>query len=73
MPAACASSRAIVARDPLSIASMGIWENIEELVGDDCGFTSDGTVLVAENDQELASFRARVDDLRLQRLRATRS
>lgn len=50
---------------PLSIASMAIWERIEELVGDDCGFESHGTVLVAESDQELAGFKARVDDLRL--------
>ena len=44
---------------------MEMWEHIEELVGDDCGFESHGTVLVAEDDAELASFRARVDDLRL--------
>ena len=50
---------------PLSISSMEIWEHIEELVGDDCGFTSHGTVLVAETDAELAGFKARVDDLRL--------
>ncbi|NQW50826.1 MAG: FAD-dependent oxidoreductase, partial [Rhodospirillales bacterium] len=50
---------------PLSISSMDIWERIEELVGDDCGFENHGTVLVAENEDELASFRPRVDDLRL--------
>jgi sarcosine oxidase subunit beta len=44
---------------------MELWEHIEDLVGDDCGFESHGTVLVAENDAELAGFRARVDDLRL--------
>ena len=54
-----------LAEIPLSIASMALWEKIEELVGDDCGFESHGTVLVAENEQELAGFRARVDDLRL--------
>ena len=54
-----------IAEIPLSIASMAIWENIEELVGDDCGFSSHGTVLVAESEEELAGFRARVDDLRL--------
>ena len=68
MPAACASSRAIIAEIPLSISSMELWERIEELVGDDCGFESHGTVLVAESEAELASFRARVDDLRLQGL-----
>jgi sarcosine oxidase subunit beta len=54
-----------LAEIPLSISSMEIWEHIEELVGDDCGFTSHGTVLVAESDEELAGFKARVDDLRL--------
>ena len=54
-----------LAEIPLSIASMDIWERIEELVGDDCGFESHGTVLVAESDEELAGFKARVDDLRL--------
>ena len=54
-----------LAEIPLSISSMALWEHIEELVGDDCGFESHGTVLVAENETELASFRARVEDLRL--------
>jgi sarcosine oxidase subunit beta len=50
---------------PLSVSSMALWERIEDLVGDDCGFESHGTVLVAESEEELAGFRARVDDLRL--------
>ncbi len=50
---------------PLSISSMDLWERIEELVGDDCGFDAHGTVLVAENEAELAGFRERVEDLRL--------
>ncbi len=54
-----------LAEIPLSLSSMDLWEHIEALVGDDCGFTSHGTVLVAENEVELATFRARVDDLRL--------
>ena len=65
MPAACASSRVTWPKSRLSIASMALWEKIEALVGDDCGFESHGTVLVAENEEELAGFRARVDDLRL--------
>ncbi|MGJ5180121.1 NAD(P)/FAD-dependent oxidoreductase [Bradyrhizobium oligotrophicum] len=52
-----------VAEIPLSIRSMGIWENISELVDDDCGFESHGQVLVAENDAELDVCRARVADL----------
>ncbi|MBS0223588.1 MAG: FAD-binding oxidoreductase [Proteobacteria bacterium] len=54
-----------IAEIPLSISSMTIWEHIEELVGDDCGFASHGTVLVAESEAEFADFRARVDDLQL--------
>jgi glycine/D-amino acid oxidase-like deaminating enzyme len=52
-----------VAEIPLSIRSMGIWEKIADLVDDDCGLESHGQVLVAENETELASFRARVTDL----------
>ena len=54
-----------LAEIPLSISSMALWEKIEDLVGDDCGFESHGTVLVAENEEELAGFRARVEELRL--------
>ncbi|HTR84100.1 MAG TPA: FAD-dependent oxidoreductase, partial [Reyranella sp.] len=54
-----------IAEIPLSISSMAIWERIEELVDDDCGFSSHGTVLVAESEEELAGFKTRVDDLRL--------
>jgi sarcosine oxidase, subunit beta len=52
-----------IAEIPLSIRAMGIWENIADLVDDDCGFESHGQVLVAENEAELASFRGRVADL----------
>lgn len=54
-----------VAEVPLSVASMELWERIEDLVGDDCGFESHGQVLVAEDDAEFAQCRARVEDLRL--------
>lgn len=54
-----------VAEIPLSIRSMDIWENIANLVDDDCGFESHGQVLVAETDDELATMRARVADLNL--------
>src|SRR6188508_628548 len=50
---------------PLSVASMELWEHIKDLVGDTCGFTSEGQVLVAETESEFASFRDRVDELRL--------
>ncbi|GLR83352.1 NAD(P)/FAD-dependent oxidoreductase [Bradyrhizobium iriomotense] len=52
-----------VAEIPLSIRSMGIWERIEELLDDDCSFESHGQVLVAENETELAAYRARVAEL----------
>src|SRR3954471_5899015 len=54
-----------LAEVPISVFSMAIWERIVELVDDDCGFESHGQVLVAENEQELETFRARVDELRL--------
>ena len=53
-----------VAEIPLSIASMEIWERIETLLDDDCGFESHGQVLIAESEEELSEFRNRVDDLR---------
>lgn len=54
-----------LAEIPLSIRSMGIWEEIESLVGDHCGFESHGQVLVAETEAELEVCRARVSELRL--------
>lgn len=54
-----------VAEIPLSNASMAIWHRIEELVEDDCGFTSDGQVMVAEDEADLEGCRARVEDLNL--------
>lgn len=52
-----------VAEIPLSNASMAIWHRIADLVDDDCGFTSDGQVLVAENEEDFETCRARVADL----------
>lgn len=54
-----------IAEIPLSIRSMEIWEKIQDLVEDDCGFDSHGQVLVAENASELALMRERVMDLKL--------
>ena len=54
-----------LAEVPLSVASMELWERIDDLLGDDCAFESHGQVLVAENEAELDQFRARVTDLRL--------
>jgi sarcosine oxidase, subunit beta len=52
-----------VAEIPLSAYSMELWHRIEDLVDDDCGFTSDGQVLVAEDEAEYDSFRDRVAEL----------
>jgi len=49
-----------LAEIPLSAASMDLWENIADLVDDDCGFESHGQVLVAENEAELEVFQERV-------------
>ena len=39
--------------------------HVADLVDDDCGFTSDGQVLVAEDEADLEGCRARVADLTL--------
>lgn len=54
-----------MAEIPLSIRSMDIWETVQDLVGDSCGFDSHGQVLVAEDEDELEICRARVADLNL--------
>jgi len=54
---------------PLSARSMEIWHRITELVDDDCGFTSDGQVMVAEDEADLEACRARVADLTLRGFR----
>ena len=45
---------------PLALASNRIWNEIEALVGDSCGFHSHGMVKVAENESHLALLRERV-------------
>ena len=54
-----------VAEIPLSIRSMDLWDDVQDLVGDSCGFDTHGQVLVAEDDSELELCRARVADLNL--------
>jgi sarcosine oxidase subunit beta len=54
-----------LAEVPLAVASMELWERIEDLVGDNCGFDTHGQVLVAESAEELGKLKARVDDLHL--------
>ncbi len=53
-----------LAEIPLSVHSMDIWHQIEDLVDDDCGFTNEGQILVAETQAEFATYRERVEDLR---------
>lgn len=49
---------------PLSVASMKIWHNIEDLLGDDCGFHASGQVRVAETAAELATLQTRAARIR---------
>jgi sarcosine oxidase subunit beta len=53
-----------VAEIPLSVASMEMWHVIRDLVDDDCGFECHGQVKVAESEAELATLRARVEQVR---------
>lgn len=55
-----------LAEIPLSVESLKLWQNIEDLVGDDCGFSACGQVLIAETEAELAVQQTRVGDLRRQ-------
>jgi sarcosine oxidase subunit beta len=48
---------------PLSVHSMDIWHHIEELVDDECGFTNEGQILVAETQAEFDLYKERVLDL----------
>lgn len=48
-----------LAEIPLSVASMQLWEHIEELLDDDCGFVAHGHVFIAESDEELERLRTR--------------
>lgn len=52
-----------LAEVPLAVASLALWQRIDELVGDSCGFESAGQVKVAENEAELDGLHARVAQL----------
>lgn len=43
----------------ISLEAMEMWHNINEIVGDDCGFHADGQLSVAENEAGLAKLAAR--------------
>lgn len=48
---------------PLSVASLQLWQRIEELVDDSCGFESTGQIKIAENEAELKTLHERVSQL----------
>ncbi|PRD44875.1 FAD-dependent oxidoreductase [Phyllobacterium phragmitis] len=54
-----------MAEIPLSLRSMDLWEHIEDLVDDSCGFDNHGQVLVAEMEDEFELCRERVAELNL--------
>jgi sarcosine oxidase subunit beta len=49
---------------PLSVAALAMWQRIEELVDDRCGFEAVGQVKVAEDEAALAVMRERSERLR---------
>ncbi len=49
---------------PLSVASMRIWHEIEDLLGDDCGFHVSGQIRVAETPDDLKTLEARAQMVR---------
>lgn len=53
-----------LAEIPLSVASADIWQEIEGLVDDDCGFRSSYQIKVAETPEELNRQEARVNEVR---------
>jgi len=53
-----------LAEIPLSVASAKMWDNIEDLVDDDCGFSTSHQIKVAETTQELNQLQARVEQVR---------
>lgn len=48
---------------PLARASLEIWRNIEQLLGTDCRYHSNGSLRIAENDDDMARLDARVAEL----------
>ena len=49
---------------PLSLASLELWQDLPNLVGDDCGFHATGQIRIAETDAEMQELSDRVDELR---------
>ena len=49
-----------MAEVPLSVESLKLWQSIEDLVGDGCGFEASGQVRVAEDESALQQLKDRV-------------
>ena len=49
-----------LAEVPLSVESLKLWQRVEDLVGDPCGFEAAGQVRVAEDEAGLGELKARV-------------
>ncbi len=49
---------------PLSVASAGMWDTIEGLVGNDCGFQKSCQIKVAETEEDLGKLKKRAEELR---------
>jgi len=53
-----------MAEIPLSVAAAKLWDNIEDLVDDDCGFKTSHQIKVAETPEELNQLKARAEQVR---------
>ena len=53
-----------LAEIPLSVAAAKMWDNIDALVDDDCGFEAAYQIKVAETEQELKQLAARAEQVR---------
>lgn len=53
-----------LAEVPLSAAAMELWDSIEDLVDDDCGFHASGQIKVAETEEEISALEARAGQVR---------
>lgn len=49
---------------PIALESAEMWHRLADLVGEDCGFKATGQVRVARTEKDLATLRARADDMR---------
>ncbi len=53
-----------LAEVPLSVEALKVWHEIEDFVGDDCGYTTCGQIQIAESEAEHEQQRERVAKLR---------